>query len=229
MLEETEPEHAPDGVSTYEFRNDLYTVNDFPYDDHYFETYHLHRSRAEAPPAPLSPEVTLHRGYTHHATEEAACWVKTFVRGPARPMTQCPDGDDFYGKKCMGKCGEGFIGHRDTCYQSCGSRDVTEPFCPRVPSYGRVSSHEALPGYEKVGVKYFSPCREGYKATATQCVGQCPDGSVQSNWMGCDKKTYLRTVSEPQCSADSQASSTGKSCYYTCPADSKGVGPFCFG
>lgn len=65
-------------------------------------------------------------------------------------------------------------------------------FCKRPKSEGRKSSSTMQPGYEKVGIKYFSPCKPNFKKTATQCVGKCPPGSKDAGWWGCKKETYKR-------------------------------------
>ena len=38
------------------FRPDLYTIEDFPYDDYYFESYHhrAHSNQREEPPMPMA-------------------------------------------------------------------------------------------------------------------------------------------------------------------------------
>jgi len=55
------------------------------------------------------------------------------------------------------------------------------------------------PGYEKVGERYFSPCKPGFEARATQCVANCPEGTTDGGWMGCRKESYERQYHEAVC------------------------------
>lgn len=92
-----------------------------------------------------------------------------------------------------------------------------------------MSSSDPHEGWEKVGLRYFSPCKPGFLATATQCIAQCPDGTVDGGWWGCKKQTYQRTSHPPKCANDQDESQTGLACYDKCPNNANGVGPFCFG
>ena len=122
------------------------------------------------------------------------------------------------------------MGIDGTCYQDCGDgHNTSSPFCHRARNYVRDSSMQAKPGYEKIGLKYFAPCKKGYRATGAQCIGQCPAGTEDAGWMGCRKHTYQREVKKPTCPANTQVSGTKHSCYEQCPGNTVGKGPFCFG
>ena len=159
------------------------------------------------------------------------------MRGLGKKIGSCQDGEELSGRKCYDKCKDGFTGWGTTCYQDCitdsAKTNDMDPnsmaFCKRPKNEGRQSSTKPLPGYEKVGLKYFSPCKAGYKATATQCVGQCPEGTTDAGWWGCRKTTYQRQGHSAQCTAEQELSKTKLTCYEKCPNEAKGVGPFCFG
>ena len=117
------------------------------------------------------------------------CWVKTFVRGLGKRPSTCPKGDEFGGNRCYTKCKSGYTGWGTTCYQDCPAeaKQNSTGFCKRPKSFGRLSSQTPIPGFEKIGLRYFSPCKPGYTETATQCIGKCPEGTTDGGWFGCRK------------------------------------------
>ena len=216
----------------YNFRNDLYDYSQFPYDDLYFESYHYmdHGSR-NLPPIPMHPEPEPAWFKHDPAHGQPGCWVRTFVRGMGFHMKTCDDGETYHIGKCFDKCKEGYHGVDNTCFQDCGTEkeNSISPFCPRPRNYGRDSTTQAKEGYEKIGLKYFSPCKEGFRVSGTQCIGKCPDGSEDAGWFGCRKHTYERESKMPTCPKDSQVSGSKHMCYERCPGNTRGHGPFCFG
>lgn len=80
-----------------------------------------------------------------------------------------------------------------------------------------------------MGLKYFSPCKEGFKETATQCIAKCPEGTTAGGMWGCRKETYQRKSHKASCQEGQTLSMTGLICNTNCPNNAKGVGPFCLG
>lgn len=195
-----------DGM-TYEpyiFRNDLYSYADFPYTDSYFEFYHR-RNQKDQPPLPMAgkdpagekkPEEKkspFPEPVDADVGKAKGCWVKTFMRGLGKKITKCQDGEELGGSKCYENCKDDYSGWGSTCYKKCADQAATgrtTNFCPKPKSEGRLSSDQPKTGYKKVGLKYFSPCKPGFKETATQCVGVCPEGTTDGGWWGCKKETY---------------------------------------
>ena len=156
------------------------------------------------------------------------------MRGLGKRITSCENGEDLIGNRCYSPCTEGFSGHGQSCFRDCPTNggkvsDGSVPFCARPKNEGRMGSPTPVPGYEKIGLTYFSPCKPNYTSTATQCIGQCPEGTTDAGWMGCKKQTYQRPYHPAMCYPDQEQSRTGLTCYEKCPNGSNGVGPFCFG
>jgi hypothetical protein len=192
----------------YIFRNDLYTLKDFPYTDSYFEHYHERSNQAETPPMPLEemdptesksekPEEKGKFAFSEPKDADTAkskgCWVKTYMRGMGNKIEKCQDGEDLGGSTCYTTCKDGYKGWGKTCYKDCAAGTEgkkTTSFCPKPKNEGRESSETLKPGYKKVGLKYFSPCKPNYKEMATQCIASCPEGTTDGGWWGCKKETY---------------------------------------
>ena len=227
----------------YEWQPDQYHHGDFPYDDLYFESYHYqsHDNRV-LPPLPIYQEEDLSyfTPYGGMSMRRAGCWVRTYVRGMGYRKTQCEMGETFMRNKCFSACKDGYTGIDGTCYANCEASDSeqhhgvhsahsTTPFCHRPHNYGRASTTRAQPGFEKIGLKYFQPCKEGFKTKGSQCLGMCPEGTKDAGWLGCKKQTYQRTAKQPTCPARTEMSTTKRSCYDECPYGTRGKGPFCLG
>lgn len=126
------------------------------------------------------------------SSQQQGCWVKTYMRGMGKRIDRCEQGEDLVNRKCYAKCNQGFLSFGLECQTDCGvpGQSSQGHYCQRPRNEGRKSSNVPLQGYEKVGLRYFSPCKAGYTASATQCVAKCPEGTTDSGWMGCKKQTY---------------------------------------
>lgn len=153
------------------------------------------------------------------------------MRGMGKRIDRCEEGEDLVNRSCFKKCQPGFSALGMKCTSDCGAPGMATSgsYCPRPRNVGRKSSNVALPGYERIGLRYFSPCDAGYRQSGTMCVADCPAGTTEGGWMGCKKQTYERVSHPAACLEHQEMSQTSLTCFDVCPQGSRGVGPFCFG
>lgn len=159
--------------------------------------------------------------FSKFTSSSEMCWLETVTRGVGTIPDSCPANY----KSVLGVCWQ----------QACpaGYRD-DGLFC-RKAEYGRGGGYalwdegkcnrENKQGCEKNGLMWYPKCAPGYTNFGC-CICRpvsttCPDGMVEV--LGsCAKKTQAAS-----CPAG-KAMDAGL-CYNACPADTKGVGPVCWG
>ena len=108
-------------TESYQWKNDIYSLGDFPYDDHFFHTYHMRIDYNQVKLAPLPANVQPKQETKKMEGEDESdgCWVRTFLRGLGRSPEICRPGEELISNKCFPACKDDYTGWGTTCLRDC--------------------------------------------------------------------------------------------------------------